>query len=224
MNVATAAELATAIQNAKAGDEIVLAAGMYALGDVTCSANGTAAAPIVVRSATPLVARVDFSGVEGFRVPGAHWHFEGLDVHGVCPNDVDCEHAFHVFGGATGFVLRGNRIVDFNAQLKVNAERIGVGNGVIPHDGLVEYNELFDTHARATDTPVTKLDIDTGDDWVVRGNYVHDFHGSLSTSTTPASVSPAKTSSSRSKASPVSFARPSIPAFSSSPVVDPRKQ
>jgi hypothetical protein len=176
VNVTTAAELTTALANAKAGDEIVLAAGTYALGNVNCVANGTAAAPIVVRSATALAARIDMTGLEGFKVSGAHWHFEGLDVHGVCTNDADCEHAFHVFGGATGFVMRGNRVVDFNAQLKVNATINGVGNAVIPHQGLVEYNELYDTHARNTDAPVTKLNIDTGDDWVVRGNVVRDFH------------------------------------------------
>jgi hypothetical protein len=175
-NVANVAELSAAIQNAKAGDEIVLAAGTYALGNVDCKANGTAASPIVVRAATALAARIDFSGVEGFKVAGAHCHFEGLDVHGVCANDASCEHAFHVFGGATGFVMRGNRVVDFNAQLKVNASISGVGNAVIPHQGLVEYNELYDTGPRNTGTPVTKLNIDTGDDWVVRGNVIRDFH------------------------------------------------
>lgn len=176
INVSTAAELTTAIQNAKAGDEIVLAAGTYALVNVNCTASATSASPIVVRSATPLAARVDFNGLEGFKVSGAHWHFEGLDVHGVCANDADCEHAFHVFGGAVGFVMRGNRVVDFNAQLKVNASVSSPGNATIPHQGLIEYNELYDTHARNTTAPVTKLNIDTGDDWVVRGNYIHDFH------------------------------------------------
>lgn len=176
MNVATAAELTAAIQNAKAGDEIVLAAGTYALGDVSCTASGTKTAPIVVRSAAPLAARIDFSGVEGFKVSGAYWRFEGLDIHGVCAKDADCEHAFHVTGNAVGFVLRGSRVVDFNAQLKVNAAIAAVGKATVPHAGLVEYTELFDTHPRDTAAPVTKLNIDTGDDWVVRGNYVHDFH------------------------------------------------
>jgi hypothetical protein len=45
---------------------------------------------------------------------------------------------------------------------------------VTPNRGLVEYCEVGDTRGRATSNPVTKLNIDTGDDWIVRGNYLHD--------------------------------------------------
>jgi hypothetical protein len=165
----------TAIANAAAGDEIVLANGIYALGDVNCTADGTAAQPIVVRAATPRGADIDFSGVEGFRVIGAHWHFIELDITGVCPNDSDCEHAFHVSGAAHGFVLRGSRVMDFNAQLKVNASLIG-STYVTPNSGVIEYNEIGDSHGRETANPVTKLNIDTGEDWIVRGNYLHDAY------------------------------------------------
>lgn len=173
--VASAAELTAAISAAKAGDTIVLASGTYDLTDASCRADGTSAAPITVRSAVPLGAKVRFSGVEGFKVTGASWRFEGLDVQGVCATDAACEHAFHVSGGAAGFELRGSRVVDFNAQLKVNSARDAGGVMRTPHGGLVEGNELFDTHARATGNPTTKLNIDTGDGWVVRANYIHDF-------------------------------------------------
>lgn len=173
VNVSTPGELTAAIANAKAGDEIVLATGTYALTGASCSAMGTAALPIVVRSATPLGAVINFDALEGFKVTGAHWHFEGLDVHGVCASDPNCEHAFHVSGAADDFVLRNSRVVDFNAQLKVNAQLIG-STMVMPNYGLVEYNEVGDTRGRNTSNPTTKLNIDTGNDWVVRGNYLHD--------------------------------------------------
>lgn len=176
VNVTSAAELTAALSAAAAGDEIVLAVGTYHLAaSPVCSASGTKATPIVVRSATPLAARVDFDALEGFHVTGAYWRFEGLDVHGVCANDTDCEHAFHVTGPAVGFVMRGNRVVDFNAQLKVNADKPG-GAWLQPNGGLVEGNEIFDTHARATSNPVTKLNIDGVDDWIVRANVIHDGH------------------------------------------------
>lgn len=172
--VSSAGELTAAVGAAKAGDEIVLAAGTYAMTDVSCSASGTAAAPIVIRAAAPLAARIDFSGVEGFKVSGAYWTFQDLEVHGACAADDDCEHAFHVTGGADGFVLRGNKVVDFNAQLKVNAAQVGTA-WTTPKAGLVEYNELFDTRPRNTSNPVTKANLDTGEGWIIRGNSIHDF-------------------------------------------------
>lgn len=174
--VATSADLVAAIASAQPGDAIVLAAGTYDLGNVSCSTSGTADAPIVVRSATPLGALIRFSGVEGFKVSGAHWHFEGLDIQGVCATDDECEHAFHVFGGnAEGFVLRRSRVRDFNAQLKVNAAPDANGLQQMANGGRVEFCEIADTHPRATANPVTKLNIDGGLGWVVRGNAIHDF-------------------------------------------------
>jgi len=171
--VATPAELTAAIDGASPGDEIVLADGTYRLTGASCDTPGTATAPILVRAANRQAALVEFDGVEGFKVTAAHWHFEDLDVRGVCADDNDCEHAFHVSGAADGFVLRGSRVRDFNAQLKVNAAMVG-GTMTAPDAGLVEANEVGDTRGRDTGNPTTKLNIDTGDDWIVRGNYLHD--------------------------------------------------
>lgn len=173
--VRTAQELSLAIAAAAPGDRIILAAGTYAFSaNVTCGKAGTSTSPIEVRAASPLEAKVTFDATEGFKVTGPHWQFQGLDVQGVCSSDSACEHAFHVTGAAVGFVLRGSRVRDFNAQVKVNADMVG-GVMTVPHDGLIEGNEIFDTRARNTGSPTTKLNIDTGDRWIVRGNYLHDF-------------------------------------------------
>ncbi|QSQ24104.1 PE-PGRS family protein [Pyxidicoccus parkwayensis] len=175
-NVSTVAQLQSALAAAKAGDEIVLADGTY---DVTqnlgCSAEGTASQPIIVRAANKHAAHIRFNALEGFKVSGRYWTFDGLDIEGVCAVDNDCEHAFHVTGHAENFVLRNSRVRNFNAQLKVNAEKNGSGVYEMPHRGLIERNEVYDTRARNTGNPVNKLNIDTGDDWVVRDNYLHDF-------------------------------------------------
>jgi MYXO-CTERM domain-containing protein len=174
--VSDAAGLLAAIGNAAAGDEIVLADGTYSLGaNITCDAVGTAAEPIVVRAESPRGAVVELNALEGFKVSGAHWHFEGLDVRGVCAADSDCEHAFHVVGGADGFVLRDSRVSDFNAQLKVNAQDVA-GSPRAPDAGLIERCDIGDTAGRQTSAPVTKLNIDGGVGWVVRDSYLHDFH------------------------------------------------
>ena len=179
-NVATAAELQAAISSAVANDEMVLADGRYDFtASPSCNASGTAALPITVRAANRLKARIRFNTVEGFKVNGPYWRFDRLDVVGICPVDSDCEHAFHVSGRATGFQLLRSRIADFNAQLKVNASPAADGGYDIPNQGLIEGNELFDSHTRNTGNPTTKLNIDTGDDWVIRGNFIHDFHKGL---------------------------------------------
>jgi parallel beta-helix repeat protein len=172
--------LRTALLNAAPGHDIVLAAGTYVIdGNLNCAAAGTAAAPIRVRAATPrsVLLRFGSSGgviVEGFRVSGAHWRFEGLDIEGACSSDADCEHAFHVYGNAEFFTLRDSVLRDFNAQIKSNGVLQG-GVYVYPDDALIEYNRFYDTRGRDTGNPVTKIDVVGGRRWRVRGNTLHDF-------------------------------------------------
>src|SRR4249919_3515874 len=97
-NVTTPAELTTAVTSAHAGDEIVIADGTYAMTGVTCAADASPASPILVHAATPHGAKIKFDALEGFHVTGASWHFEDLDIEGVCVDDSNCEHAFHVTG------------------------------------------------------------------------------------------------------------------------------
>jgi MYXO-CTERM domain-containing protein len=174
IQVSTAAELQTALSTqVAAGDVVVLAPGTYAVDSkISCTAAGTADAPITVRAKTPLGAVITSNTVELFKVSGAYWRFEDLDIKGVCADDSSCEHAFHVVGTAKGFVLRKNRLADFNAHLKVNAE--GTGHPT-PDGGLVEGNEIFDSHPRATSNPVTPLNIDNASSWTVRANLIYDF-------------------------------------------------
>ncbi len=175
MPVSNTAGLIAAIGGAQPGDEIVLANGTYELSGnhgVNCSNAGTPAAPIVVRAAHPLGAHIVSTAVEAFAVSAPNWRFEGLDIRGACADDSDCEHAFHVTGRATGFQMLRNRVADFNAQLKVNAD----GDHNQPDGGLVEGNEFLDTHPRHTSGPVTPVNIDIAADWVVRGNVIRDFH------------------------------------------------
>ncbi|RKI56208.1 PE-PGRS family protein [Corallococcus sp. AB049A] len=175
-SVSTVTELQAALSSAKAGDEIVLEDGTYTVNaNLSCSAEGTQAAPITVRAKNRHAAVVRFNALEGFKVSGRYWTFDGLTVEGICANDQNCEHAFHVTGHAENFVLRNSRVRDFNSQLKANASQNGSGVWEMPHKGLIERNEIYDTRARATSTPVNKLNIDTGDDWVVRDNEIHDF-------------------------------------------------
>lgn len=175
--MANSAELVAAVSAAQPGDEIVLASGTYAIAQdqsLNASAQGSEADPIIVRAAEPLGAVLELATLEGFKVTGSHWRFEDLDIRGVCPDDNNCEHAFHVSGAAHSFVMRHCKIRDFNAQLKVNANLVE-GSWTAPDDGLIEGCELFDSEPRQTGNPTTKLNIDGGKRWIVRDNYIHDF-------------------------------------------------
>ncbi len=167
--------LRAAIAAAAPGDVLLLAPGSYEIDrTLDCTRAGQATAPIVVRSSTPLGAVLRVSVQEGFRVQAAYWRFEGLEVIGTCASDDVCEHAFHLSGDADGVVLRGNRLRNFNAQVKSNGDPTGVG-GRYPDDVVIEGNELYDDAARRTSNPVTKVDVVGGRRWVVRANYLHDF-------------------------------------------------
>lgn len=167
--------LSSAIANAEPGDRILLAPGIYAPpANLNCFANGTAQAPIEVRAQQPGTVTLQFGAaggvVEGFKILGSHWRFSGFRIEGACPQHGNCEHAFHLIGDADGTVIRKMELVDFNAQIKSN----GTG-GVFPDDVLVERNDLYDNTARATGSPVTKIDVVGGRRWVVRNNTIRDF-------------------------------------------------
>ncbi|MBZ0230876.1 MAG: PE-PGRS family protein [Deltaproteobacteria bacterium] len=175
--VRTTAELIAALAAASPGEVITLEPGTYVVtANLACDRAGTPDAPITVRAETLGTVVLASSAVEGFHVTAPHWTFENLEVRGTCADDSDCEHAFHITGAADGVTLRNNRLVDFNAQVKGNGAPVGAGGAYVwPDDVLVEGNELFDTRARDTSNPVTKLDIVGGRRWRVRANYIHDY-------------------------------------------------
>ncbi len=112
--------------------------------------------------------------MEAFKLRGAYWRIEGLTMVGACASDTDCEHAIHIVGGANGAVIRGNTLVDFNAQLKGNGEDEGAGLEW-PDDVVIEGNDLYDTRPRQTSNPVTKIDVVGGQRWRVEANRIADF-------------------------------------------------
>ena len=126
--VSTVSQLQTAISNAQPGDVILLADGTYAItSKLSCSRPGSASMPIVVKAMNPLGAVLESNTVIAFGVSAPFWRFEDFTIRGVCASDDTCEHAFQVTGAATDTVLRHLRMVDFNAQLKVNASPAGDG-------------------------------------------------------------------------------------------------
>ncbi len=168
-DVDDAAGLRAALRDARPGDDIVLAAGLYRLGGVAVRVPGTEERPIRVRAAWPGSVRLEMQG-QGFHVSAPWWRFQGLDLHGECRLDERCEHAFHVVGDARGFVLRDSVMRGFNAMLKVN----GVA-GDYPDGGLVEGNCFYNDRPRDSARPVTFIDIVAASDWRIRANLIANF-------------------------------------------------
>jgi len=160
------ASLTAAIETAAPGDVITLGPGVYRMDRTPVRRAGSADAPIHVTAREPANTRLRFSGTELFKVSAPHWHFSGLDIEGA----VNASHAFHVVGGADGFILRDSRLRGFHAALKANPER-----GETPDDAKIEGNIFYNATPRLTARPVTPVDVVGGDRWVIRGNFIADF-------------------------------------------------
>ncbi len=170
--VASVAEVRRAIEHAQAGDVITLQPGTYRFSgsSIFVTRPGTAGANIVVRAIRPRTVFVEMDNLEGFVIVAPFWRFENLTIRGVCRDHSQCDHAFHVVGGATNFFARNNTLIDFNAHIKVNGQ-----DRHFPDDGWIEGNTMTNTAARQTDNPVTPFDLVAASRWTVRGNLISDF-------------------------------------------------
>lgn len=176
VNVRTASELRRAIKQAQPGDLINLKPGVYRFDgrSIAVTRPGEVNKPIYIRADRLGDVNLKFNLLEGFHVRAPYWVFENLQISGDCARDSKCEHAFHVTGDGRSFVLRNSIAEDFNAPLKVNGAKTKHGVSY-PDDGLIEFNIFRNTRPRDTGNPVTLLNINSVDDWVVRGNLISDF-------------------------------------------------
>ncbi len=172
VRIGSAAQLTDALNKARPGQVLLLAPGTYRLDgqSVAVARPGRPVAPITLRAERLGEAVIRLATVEGFLVSAPDWVFENLVVEGGCRRDDDCEHAFHIVGEAQRVTLRNNRLIDFNAQIKVN----GV-DGVFPDFGVVEGNAIYSRRPRRTANPVTGIDIVGASGWVVRANVIADL-------------------------------------------------
>jgi hypothetical protein len=170
--VADSDAVRAAIAHAQPGDVITLVAGTYRFNSPGVKVNqpGSAAARITLRAERPGTVLVEFNTTEGFAVSAPYWSFENLSIRGACARHDDCEHAFHVVGGAQHFAAINNTVADFNAHFKINAN-----DGRFPDHGLIDGNTLTNASARDTRRPVTPIDLVTASDWTIRRNLITDF-------------------------------------------------
>ncbi|WP_340118759.1 right-handed parallel beta-helix repeat-containing protein [Pelagibius sp. 7325] len=172
LEVASAEELRAAIAAALPGHTIQIAPGIYDFTgpSLRITAAGREDGRITLRAAVSGTVLLRFDLLEGFHVTVPYWTFENLDIQGTCADDTRCEHAFHVSGAAAHTVIRNNRVSDFNAAVKVNGQ-----DGIYPDAGLIEGSSFTNSRPRATDKPVTPIDIVSVSEWRVRRNVIADF-------------------------------------------------
>jgi hypothetical protein len=170
MKAASVPALLQDLDAAQPGDEITIAPGTYEMPPLRLRQSGAAGQPIILRAAALGSVELRSRATEFIKVSGSDWVFENLDIAGICADDTDCEHAFHIVSGADRIVIRHNRIRDYNAHIKGNGE-----GGRFPNDVLIEGNWLFDTHHRHTDNPIAPIDVVGGQRWIVRGNLIADY-------------------------------------------------
>jgi len=169
-------QLLKAISRARGGTIVEIQPGTYQLKGhaFPTKGQGLPSQPIIVRARNFGEVVLELSTLEGFLVSHPYWVFENLDIRGTCRNHSRCEHAFHVVGKAHSTVIRNCRIQEFNAPLKVNSLN-AVRQTPHPDYGLVSFTTVANSAARRTASPVTLLNINNGNGWVVRRSVIADF-------------------------------------------------
>ena len=170
-------ELLQALRQALPGDTITLNSGTYPIKKkrINVSSGGTPKQPITVRSERLGDVFLELDALEGFYINSPYWIFENLDIKGVCNNDDDCEHAFHLVGEGHGFVLRNSRIHEFNSPIKANRFKIGDAPRIGPDGVLLEGNSFYNTRARQTSKPVSFIDVVGSNHFILSNNMIVDF-------------------------------------------------
>ncbi len=175
VSVNTPAAIVAAIGAARPGDVISVQPGKYELPGLRLRNSGSGQQKITLRAAQRGTVEFRSTAVEFIKITGSDWVVEGLDIAGICADDNECEHAFHIVSHADRAVVRDNRIRDYNAHIKGNGE-----NGAFPQRVVIQNNLLFDTRPRMTDNPIAPIDVVGGSDWIIRGNIIADFGKALS--------------------------------------------
>ncbi|KDM90742.1 chondroitinase-B domain-containing protein [Photobacterium galatheae] len=162
-----------ALKQVLPGQEIVFKKGRYSLQgkrfDIS-QVTPSASRPITLRAEEPGHVVLAIDSLEGIVLNQPHWTISGLTFKGVCAEPSNCEHALHIVGNADHSLIENNTFIDFNAAIKVN--RI---NQSFPDHGIIRRNHFYNTQPRNTSRPVTPINLDHGNAWVIDRNIIRDF-------------------------------------------------
>ncbi len=176
VRVASSDELTNAMNAANAGDVITITPGTYLVSNkLRASAIGSANQRIYLRADRLGDVVIQGQSPEVVLITGKYWTFENLKIVGVCPNHSDCDNIFHIVGDSSDVIIRNNRLLDYNAPYKGNADKGGDPSRKYPHDILIEHNLMQHSQPRVNDNPTNGVNIDGGIRWTVRANAMVDI-------------------------------------------------
>jgi len=166
LKCASAAEIRAAVARAKPGDLISVKPGDYEMGAgaLATGRDGQKDKGIILTCEGGRgYARLKFSGEIGLRIRHRHWTICGIHIDG----DADKTDApVHIdgSGGAGDLVIADCRVTNCSASLlQATRSREKAADNV-----TIEWTEFSGCQASA-------LSLFSGDGWVVRHNYVHDY-------------------------------------------------
>ena len=158
-------EIKDALAKAKPGDVISVKAGIYDLGgSFSTGNNGSESKPIHFRCAGEKdYAVLKTNAVVGFRIKSKHWIISGIHVQG---SEKKTQATVFMDGpGGCGNVTMTDCKISGSAVHGMKAARtreVGVDNIILDHV------ELFNTAK-------TGFDLVSGDNWLLKNCYVHDY-------------------------------------------------
>ena len=166
-NVDTPKDIRAAMAAAQAGDTIVIKPGEYDMGQALVTGNsGAQDKPIILRAAGEKgYAKLKITGAGsdvGFRVNSRFWVLRGLHIEGnKSIQDLIMVSAPSGGGDLTMIDCKISKCSEFLIKASRSREKA-------PDNVVLEHCEWFDC-------PGTAIDLVSGDNWGIRGNYVHDW-------------------------------------------------
>ena len=173
-------QIIQAIQEAQPGDVIQIEPGEYSFSElIRVMANGSEEAPIALRAEELGTVTLQLHHVENFKIFGKYWVFENLRILGACDDTTGCEHALHLVGDADDFTFRYNEVINFASHVKLNGEGLeGSEVRSFPDRALFVENLWYNTRYINLQAPHNILNLDGGQDHVIRRNIFADFNPS----------------------------------------------
>lgn len=154
-----------ALAAAGPGDTIVIKPGEYNLGrDVGTGKDGTKEQPITLRCEGDMgYAKLNLDGQVAFRVKNKFWVFQGIHFNGDRQNTSAA--VFMDGPGGCGDIHIADCKISGSAEHGMKSAKL---REKPVHNVVIEFTELFDTGA-------TGFDLVSGDNWILRRNYIHDY-------------------------------------------------